>query len=489
MIKRCGGLFSGVGNRKLRVTRSAVGAAVSMLLAGPALALGAIEAGVNPNHLTHTTAHAGCFSCAVHGPADATEGSAGFADFQIATRWNATAQEPIGFRPLGTPVRLTWGFAREGSTINSTRAGEATGPSSLVAFLDGIRDPASTGGTDLTQRAWFNLFADSFARIEELSGVSYVYEPNDDGATISGAVNAGTVGILGTRADVRIAGHAIDGQSGSNTLAYNYFPAGGDMVLDTDNVNLYSSTFFNSLQFRQVVMHEALHGLGLSHVESNNSNQLMEPFLSIAFDGPQFDDILGLHRNYGDAREKNGGNDTLATADFLGSFLNGDDFALGTDAGNTSVVTPGMTDFVSIDDDSDRDVFRFTVTQPTLTLTATLTPRGPTYNQAPQTDPATAQTPLITSALSDLVLELLDAGGNVIIVADQTVAGGTESIASAVITAGDWFLRVTGKNNAVQMYSLGLLFVPEPATALMLLLWPAAAGRRPTRDRPTHRRL
>ena len=92
------------------------------------------------------------------------------------------------------------------------------------------------------------------------------------------------------------------------------------MVLDTDNVNLYSSTFLNDLQFRQVIMHEAGHGLGLSHVESNNSNQLMEPFLNIAFDGPQFDDILNAQRHYGDPLEPN---DNGANATPLGALADG----------------------------------------------------------------------------------------------------------------------------------------------------------------------
>lgn len=414
--------------------------------------------------------HVGCLACA--GGAAPVE----FGDFQINNRWTSTTLTPLGVGTRGTPLTLTWGFAQEGSIIQSTRPTEATGPSSLIAFLDGIRDPASTGGADLTQRAWFSIFEQSFGRIDELSGVTYVYEPNDDGAEISGQINASTRGSAGVRADIRIGGHSIDGQTSPNTLAYNYFPAGGDMVLDTDNVNLYSSTFLDNRQFRQVIMHEAGHGLGLSHVESNNSNQLMEPFLSAAFDGPQFDDILALHRNYGDAREENGGNDFFLTADDIGDFGVGDAFALGTDAqDSTSFVTPDMVDFVSIDGTSDEDWFRFTVTEPSVAVDITVTPKGPTYNEGAQNG---TQTVFVASLLNDLRLELLDANLNVLADLDETVAGGAESAAGVVLGPGDYFVAISGSINQVQMYRLDLIFAPEPAAAVAALGVITLLGRR-----------
>ncbi|MEM1097832.1 MAG: matrixin family metalloprotease [Planctomycetota bacterium] len=414
--------------------------------------------------------HVGCLACA--GGTAPVE----FGDFQINNRWTSTTLTPLGVGTRGTPLMLTWGCAQAGSIIQSTRPTEATGPSSLIAFLDNIRDPASTGGADLTQRAWFSIFEQSFGRIDELSGVRYVYEPNDDGATISGLVNSSTRGSAGVRPDIRIGGHSVDGQSSPNTLAYNYFPPAGDMVLDTDNVNLYSSTFLNDLQFRQVIMHEAGHGLGLSHVESNNSNQLMEPFLNIAFDGPQFDDILALHRNYGDARESNGGNDSLFTADDLGDFSIGDEFALGTDArDNSSIVTPDMVDFVSIDGTSDEDWFKFTVTEPAVTVDITVTPKGPIYNEGAQNG---TQQIFAAAFLNDLRLELYDADLNVLADLDETVAGGAESAAAVVLGPGDYFVAISGSINQVQMYRLDLIFAPEPAAAVAALGVITLLGRR-----------
>lgn len=401
---------------------------------------------------------------------EAMEGNVGIAPFQIGDRWIFTGTDGFGVGTEGSPINLTWGFVGDGTSILGA-AGEPTTGSSLVSFLDGLHDTASTGGADLTQRNWFSYFNDSFERLEALSGVTYTYEANDDGNQINGAVNSGTVGDPGVRPDVRIGGHSIDGQTGSNTLAYNYFPSGGDMVIDTDNSSLFGSTFSSALLLRNVVMHEAGHGLGLEHLESNNSNQLMEPFISTAFDGPQFDDLLGLQRNYGDTLEKNGGNDTIGSAFFAGSFAIGDSWDIGTDADDNVFIATSETDFVSIDDDSDADVFAFTVTDPSLYLDAVLTPYGPTYNEAPQTDPATTQTPLNAKALSDLVLEILDASGSTIATANATSAGGIESFANFTLSSGNYFVRVTGLDDNVQVYGLGLNFLalPEPTAACALL--------------------
>jgi hypothetical protein len=43
----------------------------------------------------------------------------------------------------------------------------------------------------------------------------------------------------------------------------------------------------------------------------STETKLMEPYLSLRFDGPQDDDIRGAHRLYGDPYEVNG---TVATA-------------------------------------------------------------------------------------------------------------------------------------------------------------------------------
>ena len=201
-----------------------------------------------------------------------------------------------------------------------------------------------------------------------MSGIDFNYESNDDGVRLGTAS-----GLLGTRGDHRIGGHSIDGQTSPTFLAYNFFPNNSDMVIDTDEINRWSNATNNYRLFRNMLMHEIGHGIGLNHVESFDVNPhqakfqfgtfLMEPILSNAFDGPQFDDILGVHRLYGDANETGAGNETYLSATHLGSLQSSQTISLGTDATDTFVGS-GELDFVSIDDDSDVDYFRFSITGP-----------------------------------------------------------------------------------------------------------------------------
>ena len=275
---------------------------------------------------------------------------------------------------------------------------------------------------------------------------------------------------------MRIGGHFIDGESGSNTLAYNYFPNHGDHVVDTGNPSFYSRSANNFRAFRNVFTHEAGHGLGFSHLESNNSNHLMEPFINTSFDGPQHDDILAVQRTYGDRFEEDGGNDSFMRATSLGTLTPAtadgpaNSLAVGTDASDvTTFVGANEIDFVSIDGTSDRDVFGFTLSD-FGRVTLDLNPRGPTYDEGPQ---GGTQTPFNTKALADLAVELLDATGAVLGVSDMTGAGFGESI-TQTLAAGDYFAVVrtgTGSADNVQLYELNIsgILIPEPGTALVLL--------------------
>ena len=263
-------------------------------------------------------------------------------------RWTTTASGPTG--EMGDPITLTWSFVPDGTLIS----GE--GPSDLISFLDGLFGEGA-GGADLRQRPWFDHFAQSFDRWSQLSGMSFEYEPADDGVT------HGTVsGALGTRGDVRIGGVNVDGSG--DTLAYNFFPNNGDMVLDTAESAFFGNPSGGFLRLRNTIMHEHGHGLGLSHVVSNTSSFLMEPVISTAFDGPQFDDIRGVQWFYGDALEKsnNGlGNDRLELATELGSLLDGATVQIGSDAGPDTVIGGSETDFVSIDSNTDIDFYSIRV--------------------------------------------------------------------------------------------------------------------------------
>ena len=221
-----------------------------------------------------------CVSCSHVSPVANGE-NLDFDAFRIGDRWFTTATDGFDAN-RGNPRTLTYGVVPDGTAIGGFN-GEPSAPSDLVSFLNTNIGPSSV---------WLPLIQDAYERWGEISGLTMVYEPNDDGAPL--AFNSG---VLGVRADMRIGGHFIDGQSGSNTLAYNFFPDNSDQVVDTSNTSFFGNSSNNYVRLRNVMTHEAGHGLGFSHFESNNSAGLMEPFINTSFDGPQHDDILAAQRN------------------------------------------------------------------------------------------------------------------------------------------------------------------------------------------------
>lgn len=372
--------------------------------------------------------------------------------FVPGQRWTTTASGGTG--QSGSSITLTWGFVADGTNIPNNSA------SDLIASLDG-RFGAGPGGSDYTQRPWFARFEQSFNRWGELGGIDYIYEPNDDGGSTSGSR-----GVLGVRADVRIAGTSIDGASG--TLAFNSFPNNGDMVLDTDDVGLFANAAGNYRFFRNVIMHEHGHGFGMNHVESNTSRFLLEPFISTQFDGPQFDDIRAIQWFYGDVYEKGQGNDTAANATPLGFVDGGSSVAIGTDAGFNTTISSNETDFVSIDRDSDFDYFSFSIDNPSL-VDITLAPRGATYNQGVQ---GGNQSQVNTLETGDLSLSLYDSNGTTLLIsANNTSAGLSEVLQDySLEEPGEYFVRVhaTADDN-IQFYQLdiavedNIIVIPDSA--------------------------
>jgi len=207
-------------------------------------------------------------------------------------RWLTTASGSAG--ALGDPITLTYSFIPDGTNI-SADGGE---PSELFAVL------TSQFGDEET---WKQIFADCFADWHGHIGISYI-EVSDDGAAFPGSP-----GLIGSRGDVRIGGHHVDGAY--NVLAYNYFPDQGDMVMDTDENWAAPSGDYRFM--RNVVMHEHGHGHGLGHSMPQNSTKLMEPSLNTNFLGPQADDVRGGSRNYGDGFEED---DDAASATDMGTW-------------------------------------------------------------------------------------------------------------------------------------------------------------------------
>ena len=362
--------------------------------------------------------------------------------YNLSTRWDRTATDGGGLE-LGDPTILTWSFIPDGTGILNNN------PSDFISSFDSAFGDGG-GGSDLTQRPWFTYFEQSFDRWSQLSGLSYVYEPNDDGVQ-----NPSNNGILGVRGDVRIGGSFQDGAGG--VLAFNYFPDNGDMSFDTGDMANYSRPANNFRFLRDVIMHEHGHGMGLSHVESSNAAFLMEPFINTNFDGPQLDDIRGVQRGYGDFFEKanNGdGNDAIGNAIDLGVTATDSPIVIGTNGSNTRVFG-NQTDFISIDGTSDTDFWAFTVNNPG-TLNVTLSPQGTTYSQGPQGGTQSSFNSLETS---DLTLTLFDSSQTLVMTADNTDAGEIEAINSLELdSAGEYYVRVTGATNNVQLYQLDVDF-------------------------------
>lgn len=395
---------------------------------------------------------------------DSKLGGGQISNFQFSdnSRWSSTATNGGGLSQ-GDPTTITWSIVPDGTPISGFN-GEVASPSNLVSFLGSIYG-VTTVDANLTDEPWFGLFQSYLNRWSALSGMTYVYEPADDGAALSFSTS---VGLIGVRGDIRISGHLIDGNS--NILAYNFFPNGGDMVIDTGDANFYGNTANNSRALRNVLAHENGHGLGMNHVcpvIQGVNGRLMEPFINLSIDGPQFDDILAIQRGYGDALEKNGGNDSAATARPLGTLGIGQTIVRGTDAVDIQVA-PTEVDFISIDDDSDVDYFSFTIGSG-MGANIELTPLGATYLSGAQNanGSCSAGTPFNASTQSDLMLQLIGPNGNTVLrTSNVSGLGGAEGIQTGFLSAGTYFVRISGTANAIQMYRLGI--VGEQLTGVLI---------------------
>ena len=395
---------------------------------------------------------------------------------------------------LGSPLNLTWGFAADGDTFIPNFGQGQGANSNLIARLDQIY--GTSGGSDLTQRSWFSNFHSVFDRWSSISGLTFIYEANDDGADFSNSNSSATQGVWGTRADVRIGGRPIDGNSG--VLAFNFFPNVGDMVIDT-NDNFFNNTTNNSIRLRNVLSHEIGHGIGMQHLFTSQSdvNALMNPFINTTFDGPQYHDILIAQRAYGDALEKGAGNDTFGNATSLGLIADGDNVSIG-DSARTFAVTADNTDFISIDGQSDIDFFSFSISTAG-SVNILLEALGFSYLTQPQGTgggPTGNNVLFNTAERSDLALALFDTDGTTLLaLEDANGLGGSEAINDFFLAdAGTYFVRVTGLDNPdsttikTQFYglSIGFTAIPEPSFGGLLMFGAALTLLRRRRECQKH---
>jgi hypothetical protein len=400
-------------------------------------------------------------------------------EYQIGGRWSSTVTNP-STGSAGNPVTLTWGFVADGLSIPGFN-GEPTAGSNLQARLNTIYGSSTT---------WLPIFQSIYDRWSAVSGLSYsFFGLSDDGAAFGSSG-----GVAGVRPDIRISGHNVDGAS--NVLAYNFYPAnGGDMVIDTGDLTgsgYMTNTSSNSLRLRNVIAHEHGHGLGLAHVmpvpgdaSAGGGTKLMEPFVSTNFDGPQFDDILAAQFNYGDPFEKNGRNDTAATANSFGTL--GASGNLTNSSLSAWVNANNPTSPRSIANGSDLDFFSFTITE-AKNVSFTVSPFGPTYNQGPQTTPATTPTLFNASAQGDLSIAIISSNGSTVLsTANATGLGSSETVSVSNLAAGTYYLRVginaaTSTSTPTQAYNISTsiastIVVAPPAPSAPNLTAGSDSGR------------
>jgi serralysin len=356
--------------------------------------------------------------------------------FSVWRPWSVTASD--------NPNQVTWGFADDGSSI------PATGTSNLISFFDSVYG-VTVPGLEIIERPWFSLFEDSFDRWSQLSGITFVYEGADDGAVVQNSP-----GVLGVRADIRLAGKFIDGPSGA--LASTWLPNTGDIVLDTSDVGFFSTVLTDNPKARNTLKHEIGHALGLMHVASSDAKLLMEQNTSSWYDGPQLDDIRGIQSLYGDFYEKshNGlGNGVAARSIPLGSLVSGSPLSIGSDAAGDQIVLPTENDFVSITNSADIDFYSFSVAAPGL-LNISLTPRGGIFSHGLA---GGQESILNANSQNDLSLAIFGPNGATILnFSDQVPAGGIEVLLAVPLsTAGTYFVRVSGASDGAQLYELDLV--------------------------------
>jgi hypothetical protein len=339
---------------------------------------------------------------------------------------------------LGSPVTLTWSIVADGLALPTTYTSNPAPVSDLINRFDVLWNvPAGDRIVDLTLRPWFAAMKSRFDIYASKTGITYQYVTADGAAWGSGGKLTSP-----TRGDIRIAGTVLSG-----VLGYNGFPNGGDMVLSTGG-----TTFANANSLRIVFAHEHAHGLGLSHltVAGNGANSVVSGSGG-NIDGPQFDDLLALHRKYGDALEKNGGNDTPATATPLGTLTSSATLAAGHAISGINL-TAAQTDICSIDDDSDTDCFSFNLTS-AMAVRFTVIPRGPTYSYVPEGGSSTS---INASALSDLSFTVKKPSGTVISTINNTGTGGTETIDLNLTSTGIHTVTINGAANQPQFYSVAV---------------------------------
>lgn len=346
--------------------------------------------------------------------------------FETTNSWNRFSSSRL-------PVSLTYSFPADGVTLGGVPETENAN------FMNARWNEAFSdrGG----EAFWKQKFRESFDTWEAVTGNQYTQAPDQGGAWPN------TIGPHGggDGGDIRIVSAVDDGPSG--TLAFNFFPTNGDMLLDSaDLERRFADPEGDFIYLRNTVMHEIGHGMGLLHSCPNDRTKLMEPFIRTNFNGPQLDDLLGMQSLYGDPLEPN--NATIVASP----------------PSDTGFLPDASADvfLMSVNPSFDQDFYRISVSRPSI-LDAGVAPRSGAVLAGPQLG-ADCPTPdggfqsFDVAEQADLRLDILDAEGNVILTQDENGLGAGESIQGfALPRAGDFFIRVeAGEWNDIQMYGLSV---------------------------------
>lgn len=342
----------------------------------------------------------------------------------------------------GDPVALSWSFVPDGLAL--VDAG-GSGTSDLFARMDALF--AAQGG----RATWVARFQSCFDRWEEITGVDFT-RVTAAGVDWDSGASWGTAGNDTTRGDVRISMRNIDGVNG--VLGYTFFPQNGDMVIDRSE-GWGAST--NQHRFlRNTVMHELGHSIGMDHVCSNNTAQLLEPFLSTSFDGPRQDDFRGAQRHYGDPYEAN---NTSGAAVNLGTPTSGVPIILGVPVAPDTGTNDAAAADLSMDANGEQDWFRVTVSAGS-NIDVTVQPMGTSYDDNQQNTNGSCPSGSTTAALSaaNLSVDVVASNGTTVLAtAAANGAGLSETLTNVPLaTAGNYYVKVyeAGAPSQTQLYKL-----------------------------------
>ena len=403
------------------------GQAIARVPNRPASAAVCFAEGTDPDYVERITTLTNLRNGTLGGPAD----------YFLSNRWPGSQ---------GTPYSITWSFVPDGLVISpgTTGTSETSSPSTLFASMDS--GFSAQGG----RAAWINRFQQMFTRWHQLSGITFTRVALDGVDWDDGAA-WGAGAAPGLRGDIRISMHNIDG--GSGILAYTYYPASGfapgDMVIDASDMGNFAGSGNSNLFLRNCVTHELGHAMGLAHVCSSNSGQLMGPFISLSFDGPRQDDIRAIQRHYGDPFELN---DTAAAATSLGSLTTGGTLLSPAIPAPLAGSNDSSAALCSIDASGKADWFLVTaLTGVTATITAT--PVGSTYDDNAQAGNGSCPSGSSTNALAiaDLVITVFASNGSTQVATSNAAGVGVAEVLSNVpFPAGANYIRISAANGFAQ---------------------------------------